>query len=317
MSPPGATSNAAGWSVPNDDLRRIVSTRAVLGGRGRSSDDDGRDEQPPTIPVMANPPARTMPHRAASRNRRDRGPGGEAAERRGPGQVAGAAYELKTRIAAVPILALPLARTRGRGEVIGRDTDVVIESFPRCASSFAVAAFRLAQEPRAMHIANHTHTPAQVLVAARRAVPALVLTREPEPAVLSHVIHTPSLTVAGSPRYVRFYEPLLRRREAFVIGTFDEVVNDFGSVIERLNDRFGTSFARFEHTEANLERLRNEIETDYRARAAGEAELERIIPIPSPAREEMKERLRERYRRVPAELRLRAEEIFRRLAPEG
>jgi hypothetical protein len=250
-----------------------------------------------------------------------RGPGVsvEAAERRGlRATVAGAAYEVKTWIAAFPALALPLARTRGRGEVIGRDTDVVIESFPRCASSFAVAAFRLAQEPRAVRIANHTHMPAQVLIAARRGVPALVLTREPEPAVLSHVIHTPSVTLAGSLRgYVRFYEPLLRKRGAFVIGTFDEVVNDFGSVIERLNDRFGTSFARFEHTEANLERLRNEIETDYRARAAGEAELERIIPIPSPAREELKEHLGDRYRRAPAGLRRRAEEVYRRLAPEG
>lgn len=230
--------------------------------------------------------------------------------------LAGAAYGLKTRIAATPLLALPLARARRRGEVIGGDTEIVIESFPRCASSFAVAAFRLAQEPRATRIANHTHMPAQVLVAARRGVPALVLLREPEAAVLSHVVHTPSVTIATSLRgYVRFYEPLLRARGAFVVGSFDQVVHDFGSVIDRINDHFGTSFARFEHTDGNLERLNQEIETDYRRRARSDEELERIIPRPSRVRDELKERLREEYRLAPAELRSRADAAFDRLRP--
>lgn len=227
-----------------------------------------------------------------------------------------AGYELKTRLASIPWIAFPLARARGRGEVIGEHTDLVIESFPRCASSFAVAAFRLAQEPRAMRIANHTHMPAQVIVAARRGIPALVLTREPEAAVLSHVIHTPSVTIAASLRgYVRFHEPLLRIRGEFVVGTFDEVVGDFGRVIERLNARFGTSFAPFEHSEANLARLEGEIEADYRSRAVSEDELERIIPRPSRSRDAIKERLREEYRGAPAALRARADELFDRLRP--
>ena len=230
--------------------------------------------------------------------------------------LAGAAYRLQTRVGGTPSLALPLARARGRGEVIGDDTDIVIESFPRCASSFAVAAFRLAQEPRAMRIANHTHVPAQILVAARRGVPALVLTRPPEAAVLSHVIHTPSLTISRSLRgYVRFYEPLLRIRGAFVVGSFDEVVRDFGSVIDRINEHFGTSFGRFEHTEANLARLSGEIERDYRSRARTDDELERTIPRPSALREGLKERLREQYLRAPAELRSRADAAFDRLSP--
>ncbi len=230
--------------------------------------------------------------------------------------LAGAAYGLKTRFAATPLLALPLARARGRGEVIGDDTQIVIESFPRCASSFAVAAFRLAQEPLATRIANHTHMPAQVLAAARRGIPALVLLREPEAAVLSHVIHTPGVKIAASLRgYVRFHEPLLPARNGFVVGSFDEVVHDFGSVIDRVNDHFGTSFARFEHTDANIERLNREIETDYRARARSDEELERIIPRPSRVREELRERLREEYRRAPAELRSRADAAFDRLRP--
>jgi hypothetical protein len=218
----------------------------------------------------------------------------------------------------VPSLALPLSRLRRRGEPLERDTDIVIESFPRCASSFAVAAFRLAQEPRAMRIANHTHMPAQVLAAVRRAVPALVLVREPEAAVLSHVVHTPQLTVRASLHgFVRFYQPLLRVRSAIVIGTFEEVVADFGTVIRRVNERFGTDFHPFEHTHENLARLNREIETDYRARARTEDELERIIPRPSAARDELKERLRAEYRSAPVRLRRHAEAAYRSLVPEG
>jgi hypothetical protein len=242
-------------------------------------------------------------------------PDGPGAIRRALGT---AGYGIKTRAASIPVIALPLARLRGRGEVIGDYTDVVIESFPRCASSFAVAAFRLAQEPRPMRIANHTHMPAQVLVAARRGVPALVLTREPQAAVLSHVIHSPSVSIAASLRgYVRFHESLLGIRDRFVVGTFDEVIADFGTVIDRLNARFGTSFGRFEHSEANLARLNREIESDYRARAATDEELERIIPRPSESRSAMKERLGEEYRRASATLRARADELFELLRLQG
>lgn len=225
-------------------------------------------------------------------------------------------YALKSRVATVPALALPLSRLRGRGEPVGPETELVIESFPRCASSFAVAAFRLAQEPRAMRIANHTHMPAQVLEAARRGVPAMVLIREPEGAVLSHVIHTPALTVEDSLHgYLRFHEPLRRAPDGFVVGTFEEVTKDFGVVIDRLNARFGTAFARFEHTPENLERLDREIETDYRARARSSEELERIIPRPSETREAMKARIRGDYARAPGTLRRRALAAYEALLP--
>lgn len=220
-------------------------------------------------------------------------------------------YELKAVVACHPSIALPAQRLRRRGEVLSADTDLVIESFPRCASSFAVAAFRLAQEPRAMRIANHTHVPAQVIAAARRGVPAIVLIRDPEGAVLSHVLHTPSLLVETSLRgFIRFYEPLLRIRGGFVVGTFEEVTSDLAVVIRRLNARFGTSFEEFDPTPANLERLGREIEQDYRTRAHSSDELERIIPRPSPVREAQKERLRATYARLPAPLVERATGLY-------
>ena len=44
-------------------------------------------------------------------------------------------------------------------------------------------------------------------------------------------------------------------RDALVIATFEEVTSDFGAVTHRVNERFGTRFREFEHTEANVEQV--------------------------------------------------------------
>jgi hypothetical protein len=99
------------------------------------------------------------------------------------GEVGLLLWRLKTL--PLPSLTLPLARALRRGEVVDARTDIVIEGFPASANTFAVAAFRLAQEPRYMRIAHHTHVPAQVIEATRLGVPAILLIREPMQAVLS------------------------------------------------------------------------------------------------------------------------------------
>jgi hypothetical protein len=210
--------------------------------------------------------------------------------------VASAVYDGKTLVAQHPRLALPLGRVRGHGEIVDEGTDIVIESFPRCASSFAVGAFRMAQEPATMRIANHTHMPAQVMVAARRGIPALVLIREPQQAILSLLIRNPDLGVAAALRgFLRFFEPLTQYRAGFVVARFEEVIGDFGAVIVRVNERFGTSFVPFRHSPENAERVAREIEEDYRSRITSDEQLERIIPRPSDTRRHLKQDLRRRF----------------------
>lgn len=232
--------------------------------------------------------------------------------------AAGALYDAKTSIARYPVIAVPLQRVRGRGELIDGSTDVVIEAFPRCASSFAVAAFRLAQEPSPTNIAHHTHMPAQVILAARRGVPSMVLLRPAVDAVVSHVIRSPYLSVRAAMRgYLRFYGPLLQLRDGFVTATFDEVVSGFGVAIERLNARFHTAFAPFEHTPENVSRIDREIEHDYRSREGSGERLEAIIPRPSASREATKAEVAERVRReVSPQTLAEAHAIHRALLPE-
>jgi hypothetical protein len=226
----------------------------------------------------------------------------------------GVAYHLKTLIACHPILALPIARARGHGIVVGSKTDLVIEGFPRTGSSFAVAAFERAQ-PLELTIAHHVHAPAQVLYAVRHDIPAVVLVRPPEDSVISQVIRSPQISIRqGLMGYVRFYEPLLPVRGEFETATFDEVTQDFGAVIRRVNTRYGTGFSEFEHTESNVAAVLQEIEADYLTREPPGLRFEEIVPRPSAYRRQRKSELREPYRTPSlAPLRARADEVYERL----
>jgi hypothetical protein len=221
------------------------------------------------------------------------------------------AYEAKTIVAQYPSLAMPLARRRARrtgAAVLDDATDIVIDGFPRSGNTFAVAAFDFAQEGR-VRIAHHIHAPAHVIAGVRAGVPVLVLVREPEEAVLSYVIrrHIPIRQALRG--YLRFYRPLHRYRNAFVVGTFEQVTTDFGTVIRAVNQRFGTRFREFEHTEENVRACLEAIDRDY-LRHSGEA-LEQIVARPSPLRSGLKEELRTRYRAATLRhARERAEQVF-------
>lgn len=214
-------------------------------------------------------------------------------------------YELKTRVAIHPILALPVARVRGHGKVIERNTEIVIEGFPRTGSSFAVAALRRAQG-RPMKVAHHVHAPAQVMMAARWGIPAMVLIRAPEESILSMVIRNPGVAIRDAIKgYARFYRPLLPLRDSFVIAPFEEVTSDFGKVIGRINERFGMDFVPFGHTDENAASILAEIEADYLTRTPPGERFEQIVPRPSEWRRRHKEELRRKYRE-PALARARA-----------
>ena len=105
-------------------------------------------------------------------------------------------WEAKTILAEHPFVAVPITRWRGHGEIVTPETEIVIEAFARSAQSFVVAAFRLAQEPHAVRIAHHTHSPSTLIDGIRRRVPSLVIVRAPEDAILSYVIRTPAISSA-------------------------------------------------------------------------------------------------------------------------
>jgi len=222
------------------------------------------------------------------------------------------AFEAKTVVARYPALALPIAKRR-HGEPVTDDTEIVIEGFPRSGTSFAVAAFRRAQG-RDVEIACHVHASAQIIAGARRGIPTILIVREPEATCVSFAIRNPQLSMKQAIRgYLRFHEPLAAVHRSVVVATFAEVTKDLGSVIERVNTRYGTSFARYEHAETEDAAVFEEIDDDYQKRLSGE-EFDRAVARPSEARDAMKPRVAGAYREEDvAALRHRAERIYARL----
>ena len=230
---------------------------------------------------------------------------------------------------------LRLARLRYPENVVGPETELVIDGFMRTASTFAVVAFQVAQ-PRPVRVAHHLHAPAQVHEAVRRGVPALVTIRAPEESVLSTAVWEPHVGVDGAlAAYVAFYSALMPCRDGIVVGSYERVTSDLGSVIEMVNARFGTAFAPFEATPEGVAEcfaiiddrarrpawdavigrfmsgLAGKAELDA-ARAAGErsAVPQTRVARPSDDRQARKEALRASYHRPAlAALRARAQEL--------
>jgi hypothetical protein len=222
-------------------------------------------------------------------------------------------YEAMTLTARFPWIALPVARWRGHGVPLSADTDIVIEGFPRSGNAFAVGAFAMAQD-RAVRVAHHVHAPGHVIAAARRGVPCLILVREPDDAAVDVVRIKPALTPGQAVRgYVRFYRPLLPHRDRVVVATFEEATSDLGAVIRRINERFGTSFGEFEHTEENMAKVEAATETLWEDRTGPGLPL---VGRGRPAAAEVdEESVRARLREPQLQgLRRKAFSLYRRLA---
>jgi hypothetical protein len=206
-----------------------------------------------------------------------------------PQRAAVRAYRLRYLVNAYPALYLPLARVRHRDVPdwnVGRDCELVIEAFGRSGNTFAVLAFEAAQ-PRPVRSAHHSHAAAHVITAARRRIPTLVIVRRPADAALSHMVLRDIPPRPPLEAWIRFHRRILPYREHLLVSRFEEVTADFGAVIRRLNDRFGTSFAVWQHTPENVAAVFTQIEGINRGRpGAGES---RMLALPTAERRARKE----------------------------
>lgn len=138
--------------------------------------------------------------------------------------------------------------------------EIVIEGFPRSANTFSVVAFRQAQG-RDVPMAHHLHVEAQVLKGVRQGLPVIVLIRNPVDAVKSLLVRHPNTGVESAfRRYIHFYEAVDKVRDRVVLASFEAVTSDFGSIIERVNSKYGTSYRKFVHNEQNIHKVYEEIQ---------------------------------------------------------
>jgi hypothetical protein len=196
----------------------------------------------------------------------------------------------------------PLAR-------LTAETELVIDGFQRSGNTFAQVAFELAQS-RPVRIAHHTHAAGHVLLAARRGLPTLLAIRDPRSTTISYVQYYPGVSMtAALLNYTLFYRACLAVREQVVVAPFDDIVSDMGRVIDRLNARYGTSYARFEHSGENVERCFAVMEQRW---ALYGRRLDEVVPRPSAVRAARRAALEERYEDLHPRIRRMADDVYRR-----
>lgn len=207
------------------------------------------------------------------------------------------AYRSRYLINAYPALYMPIGRFRHRHSTdycVNRQTEIVIEGFGRAGSTFAWLAFMSAQS-RPVRTAHHTHAAAQVITAVRLSIPTLIIVRPPQDAALAHMARKGITARMALVAWTRFHRRILPHADGFVVCPFAEMTSDFGPAIERVNERFGTEFQVFEHTEAHEQQIFDQIRERNKARFGEKpnADSAKALGLPTPEREALKATFRE------------------------
>jgi len=150
--------------------------------------------------------------------------------------------------------------SEGLSRALNSQTQIVIDAYPRSANSFAVVAFQSCQV-QDVAIAHHFHAPATVIYGVQHSIPTLTIIRNPDDACLSHAIFMGDSNLRAAFReYKNFYEPILKFRDRIVVAKFETVVTNYGVAIEKVNEKFGTSFNVFDHTPENVSLVKGRLE---------------------------------------------------------
>lgn len=171
--------------------------------------------------------------------------------------------------------------------LVNRDSDLLIEGFPRSANTYAAWAFMLAN-PRG-RLARHVHSAAHVMLALRYRVPALVLLRSPQAAIESLLVRRPSLHPKQAViDYFSFYSALVPYKNDIIVGSFATVTENFAKVIAAVNSNYGTDFqACAADDKAGQARIFAAIDDANKGGHGGSIDT-RSVPRPHPERQQMK-----------------------------
>lgn len=182
-------------------------------------------------------------------------------------------HTIRTWIGLHPRLFYNTVGLKHRDCVVRRDTEIVIEGYPRSANTYATLAFLYAQE-RDVKIGHHLHVPAQIMRAVNWKIPAIVLIRHPRDAVLSLLVRYP---YAGTERCLReyrmFYEAIYELRNNFVVVDFEQTTSGLSRAVERINQRFGTGFLPFVNTSDNRAAVFERIDAVHKEAGRGSAQI--------------------------------------------
>ncbi|MEB3214734.1 MAG: hypothetical protein VKN72_00520 [Nostocales cyanobacterium 94392] len=172
------------------------------------------------------------------------------------------------------------------------DTDIVIEGYPRSANTFAVLAFEnMHGNHLNLKIAHHLHVPAQIYQAINFKIPLLILIRHPKDCITSLKLREPSVSIDQALRhYTSFYKIIAKNKNHCIIGNFDDVIHNYGQVIAKVNQKFGTSFVTITPTKDETKKI---FDTISNINKVFSNDRELSLSAPSKKKEEAKLKIKE------------------------
>ncbi|MGB5943444.1 MAG: hypothetical protein WBG71_11235 [Leeuwenhoekiella sp.] len=226
-------------------------------------------------------------------------------------------FRLKRTLEKYPGLYMAVARNYAAlrrdqsGRVLNNKSVVCIEGFPRCASSFAWHAF-IKYTGLENNIATHLHSSAQIIAAVDAKIPTIVTIRHPKKCITS--LQALSLQYQGDLDkpliyplpydlnwYISFYESLLSIKDQIVIADFDETINNFSAILNRLNKMHGSPF-----------QLSEQINDQELSAVILEESKDQGHLGPNENRDAIKKELSQNYDNAPfQDLKEKAEEVYR------
>jgi hypothetical protein len=184
---------------------------------------------------------------------------------------------------------------------VTRSTALVMDGFPRSGNSYARATFQYANGYD-LPISTHAHSHRMPELGAKWGIPTIVLIRDPRDAIASGRHFDPTVPVATSiAAYRRYYEPVVGFLDRVMIASFAQVTADMGAVIERCNERFGTTFRPWMSTpeaEAAVVAKIDEATEIF----APEGRFDAMVPRPSAVRQDKSKLLGDLSARDQADL---------------
>ncbi len=173
---------------------------------------------------------------------------------------------------------------KNRWKKISPDKDICIEGFPRSANSFFSKAFRM-YNPTAK-AAHHMHAPLQVIKAIEYGIPCVVLIRKPIDAIASVLVVDRSLSTRFAIQsYINFYERVWPLRADVVVSDFKDTTQRPHQVVERVNQRYGTSFQMEPITPAVQNTIFNQLQETQKTLK----QPEHLVAIPTAAKARIKQ----------------------------
>jgi hypothetical protein len=168
---------------------------------------------------------------------------------------------------------------------VTRDTQLVMDGYPRSGNSYARATFQFANGSE-LPIATHAHSHRMPELGAKRGIPTIVLIRDPRDSIASGREFEPTVRVAAQiAAYRRYYQPVLKILDKVMIVSFEQVTADMGAVIARCNERFGTTFMVYVSTPESERAVAATLEEATESFAPA-GRFEAIVPRPSALRQD-------------------------------